>query len=319
MSGRTTCAGALALTAALALLAACGGGDEGDEESVEVIPFVPDPVGDPTTGAEMADPAVPDCTHEDIVLRVLASGAAEAPEGRSGPSTHDVRNLALEAAPGVACGLAETPVVHVFPEEAAVGPILNDPTPPAEGRPLLSGRQRLVSPLIWASSCVPDDAQVVVLVDVTGTTLNAELPNPPACDPSRPSRAGAWVPLNGPAQTPLPLAVSLVDPPDELPYGGTAEVVVEVRNDGVGPFQLDPCPVYRITFGEVGASATARHRFNCAAAPAELASGESLRFAAELELPPDEFEHDFEGSLGVAVTDDYGAVALARPLTVSTD
>ena len=320
MSGRTTRACALALTTALLLFAACGGGgDDGDEESVEVIPFSPDPVGDPTTGAEMAGDDVPDCTQENIVLRVLASGAAEAPEGRSGPSTHAVRNLALEAAPGVACGLTGTPAVHVFPEEAAAGPILADPTAPAEGRVLLSGRQRLVSPLIWPSSCAAEDVQVVVLVDVAGTTLNAQLPNPPACDPSRPSHAGAWVPLNGPAQTPLPLAVSLVDPPDQLPYGGTAEVVVELRNDGVGPFQLDPCPLYRISFGDVGASATARQRFNCAAAPAALAPGESLRFAAELTLPPQAFEHDFEGSLGVMVTDDYGAVAQAKPVAVSTD
>jgi hypothetical protein len=321
MSGRTTRAGALALTAALALVAACGGGgDDRDEESVEVIPFVPDPVGDPTTGAEMANADVPDCTHENIVLRVLASGSAEAPAGRSGPSTHEVRNLALEAAPGVACGLAGTPAVQALdPAEATAGPILADSTAPAEGRVLLSGRQRLVSPLIWPSSCAPEGVQVMVLVDVAGTTLTAQLPNPPACDPGRPSRAGAWVPLNGPAQVPLPLAVSLVDPPDELPYGGTAEVVVEVRNDGVGPFRLDPCPVYRITFGDVGASATARHRFNCEAAPAELAPGESLRFAAELALPADRFEHDFEGSLGVVVSDDYGSVAPAKPVIVSTD
>jgi hypothetical protein len=317
MSGRTTRA-ALALSAALALLAACGGGD-GDEESVEVIPFAPDPVGDPTTGIELAEADVPDCTADVIGLRVLASGSAEPPAGRSGPSTHNVRNVSLEAAPGVACGLVGTPVVQVFPAEATVGPVVNDPTPPAEGRPLLSGRQRLVSPLIWASSCAPEDADVLVLVNVAGTTLNAELPDPPACDPSRPSHAGAWAPVNGPAQAPLPLTVSLVDPPDELPRGGTAEVVVEVTNDGVGSFQLDPCPVYSITFGEVGASATARQRFNCAAAPAELAPGESLRFAAELTLPPQEFEHDFEGSLGVMVTDDYGAVAQAKPVTVSTD
>ena len=96
-------------------------------------------------------------------------------------------------------------------------------------------------------------------------------------------------------------------------------MVVEVTNDGVGAFQLDPCPVYSITFGEVGASATARNQFNCAAAPGELAPGESLRFAAELALPPQEFEPDFEGSLGVMVSDDYGAVAQAKPVTISTD
>ena len=69
MSGRTSRAGALALSAALLLLAACGGGgDGGDEDAVEVIPFAPDPVGDPETGAEMADADVPDCTPDDLAL-----------------------------------------------------------------------------------------------------------------------------------------------------------------------------------------------------------------------------------------------------------
>jgi hypothetical protein len=87
----------------------------------------------------------------------------------------------------------------------------------------------------------------------------------------------------------------------------------------VGPFQLDPCPLYRITFGEAEATATASHRFNCAAAPPELTPGESLRFAAELELPRDQIAHDLEGTLGVVLTDDYGAAAGTKPLTVSTD
>ena len=321
MSGRTSRAGALALSAALLLLAACGGrGDGGDEDAVEVIPFAPDPVGDPETGAEMADADVPDCTPDDLALRVLTPRSApDESDAAAVAAAAAVRNLAIESSRGTPCGLAGAPVVHLVPEAATAGPIQVDPTAPAEGRVLISGRQRIVSPLIWPSSCAPGGGDVLALVDVAGTTLNVVLPDPPPCDPTRPSRAGAWVPLNGRAQPPLPLAVSLVDPPGELPYGGTAEVVVEVRNDGVGPFQLDPCPLYRISFGEEGASATASHRFNCAAAPPELAPGESLRFAAELELPPARFDHDFEGSLGVVVTDDYGAVAQAKPVTVSTD
>jgi hypothetical protein len=204
----------------------------------------------------------------------------------------------------------------MFPAEAAT--VQADSTPPAEGPVLLSGRQRLVSPLIWPSSCAPEGAEVRALVEVAGTTLNVVLPEPPPCDPSRATRAGEWVAMRGPASA-LPLTATLVDPPTELPYGGTAEVVVEVRNDGVGPFQLSPCPLYRITFGEAGAEATASHRFNCAAAPAELAPGETLRFAAELELPQDQIAHEVEGDLGVVVTDDFGAVARTEPVTMSTD
>jgi hypothetical protein len=322
MSGRTTRVTAAALSATLAVLAACGGGDDdgGAEEAVEVIPFAPDPVGDPATGVEMAGDDVPDCTQDDLVLSVLSPNpASPGPSGRDGRSAADVRNLAIEVAPGAACGLAGTPTVQLFPAEASAGPLQAEPAAPAEGRLLLSGRQRLVSPLIWPSSCAPEGAEVRALVAVAGTTLNVVLPDPPPCDPARPSRAGAWVPLRGRAQVPLPLSVSLVDPPTELPYGGTAEVVVEVRNDGVGPFQLDPCPQYRISFGEAEASATASHRFNCAAAPPELAPGQSLRFAAELALPPDEIPHEAEGTLGVVVTDDYGAAAVARPVTAATD
>ena len=319
MPGPPFRSGAAALSMALVFLAACGGGGKGDDESVAVIPFAADPVGDPGTGAEMAPDDVPDCTQADLVLRLLSPDqtSSTAPE-RTGRSAADVRTLAIEAGPGVTCGLAGTPVVHLDPVEAAAGPVQADPTPPAEGRLLMSGRQHLVSPLIWSSSCGPEDADVQALVDVAGSTLAVPLPDPPACDPSGPSRAGAWVPMPAPAQL-LPLAVSLVDPPTELPYGGTAKVVVEVRNEGIGPFQLDPCPLYSITFADGASSATADNRFNCAAAPPELGPGETLRFAAELALPPDQIAHNTEGTLGVAVIDDYGAAARTKPLTVSTD
>jgi hypothetical protein len=320
MPGSPVRAGAATLSAALLLLAACAGGGKGDGESAEVIPFAADPVSDPGTGAEMAPDDVPDCTQADLVLRLLSPGQSStstAPE-RPGRSAAGVRTLAIEAGTGVSCGLAGTPVVHLAPDGATAGPVQADPTPPAGGRLLMSGRQRLLSPLIWSSSCAPEGAEVSALVDVAGSTLEVVLPDPPACDPSRPTRAGAWVPLRAPAEL-LPLAVSLVDPPSELPYGGTAKVVVEVRNEGVGPFQLDPCPLYRITFGDGASSAVADNRFNCAAAPAELGPGETLRFAAELALPPDQIGHDTEGTLGVVLTDDYGAAARSKPLTVSTD
>jgi len=319
MPGTSVRAGAAALSVALLLVAACSGGGKGDDESVAVIPFAADPVGDPGTGAEMAPDDVPDCTPDDLVLRLLDPGQPSSSAAPDRPaSAAEVRTLAIEADTGVSCGLAGTPVVHLDPEEAAAGPVQADPTPPAAGRLLMSGRQHLVSPLMWSSSCAPEDADVRALVDVAGSTLDVQLSDPPACDPTRPTRAGAWVPLRAPAPL-LPLAISLVDPPAELPYGGTAEVVVEVRNEGVGPFQLDPCPQYRISFGAGVATAAAENHFNCAAAPPELGPGETLRFAAELALPAEQFAHDTEGTLGVALIDDYGAAARTKPLTVSTD
>ncbi|HEY7070662.1 MAG TPA: hypothetical protein VH479_11125 [Acidimicrobiales bacterium] len=319
MPGPSVRAGATSLSVALLLLAACSGGGKDDDESVQVIPFAADPVGDPGSSAELAPDDVPDCTQEDLVLRLLSPGQSSTSAAPERPaSTGEVRTLAIEADAGVTCGLAGTPVVHLVPEEAAAGPVQADPTPPAAGRLLMSGRQHLVSSLIWPSSCAPEDADVQAQVDVTGATLEVPLPAPPACDPNQPTRAGAWAPLRAPAQL-LPLAVSLVDPPTELPYGGTVEVVVEVRNEGVGPFQLDPCPQYRISFGSGASTAAADNHFNCAAAPAELGPDQSLRFAAELALPADQFAHDTEGTLGVELTDDYGAAARTKPLTVSTD
>ena len=71
MPGPSVRAGAASLGVALLLLAACSGGGKSDDESVAVIPFAADPVGDPGTGAEMAPDDVPDCTPDDLVLRLL--------------------------------------------------------------------------------------------------------------------------------------------------------------------------------------------------------------------------------------------------------
>ena len=48
-----------------------------------------DPVADPGTGAEMAPDDVPDCTQDDLALRLLA-GSQTAPAERPGGPSADI-------------------------------------------------------------------------------------------------------------------------------------------------------------------------------------------------------------------------------------
>jgi hypothetical protein len=299
--------------AALGLVISCGGdgapsaGDAGDG----VVPFVPDPLEEPSAEPGPAPGDLAECTADQLSLAIVTDAEVLNSPGVSSFSTEN-RNLAVKALPGERCAVTAWPAVRVEPEEGAAGPLQRE----AGGGPdrlLMEGRQRFVGLLGWPSSCAAPGSEVRVVLEVAGGgTLSAPLPDPPPCDPARPGSAGFFMSFRE-APPPSPLAASFVDLPATLPHDGVAHVVVRLHNPGDQPFPLSPCPTIAVRFYESDSEtgAHANHRFNCAGAPAEIDPGGILDFAVELELPASEVLDDADGTLSIDFTDAEGSSATA--------
>jgi hypothetical protein len=114
-----------------------------------------------------------------------------------------------------------------------------------------------------------------------------------------------------------PLEAELVDPP--APHAGILEVTVALTNPGTQPVSLDPCPVYRLVYGESGTAVEIVNELNCPAAPDRIPAGGQLRFAAELELGND-IRPGFVGSVFLEVYfDDTHNAAFVEARSVRTE
>jgi hypothetical protein len=195
--------------------------------------------------------------------------------------------------------------------------LVPEPVSPRAERLLLTGRQRLVGIVRWRSSCAPSDAEVGVEATLAGgDTLWALLPDRPGCDPSAQNTGGFFMAF--PALPPeSPLEAELVELPATAPFAGTLRLIVGLHNPGAEPVSLDPCPVYRLAYGESGTVVEINNELNCQAAPDEIPAGGRLLFAAELALPSEEVPRGFVGSVMVDVylDDAHQTAAAAAELT----
>jgi hypothetical protein len=290
----------------LAAVAGCGdGGDVGAGSGaapVDVVPFERRPVEPPDVSPadEVAGHEVPECTSDLVTFEVVEVLGGEA--GVGGLLPPETRTVALMARSGERCGLSGWPALHLTASEGHPDSFEPDVVVPLPaGRLLLTGRQRIVGVVRWYSSCAPPDADVGVEATLAGgDTVWAPLPDRPGCDPSARNTGGFFQTFPA-SPFDSPLKAELVDLPERAPFDGTLQVVVELSNPSPDPVSLDPCPVYRLAYGESGTVVDIHNEMNCAAAPDEIPAGGALRFAAELDLPREEIPRGFEGTVIVQV------------------
>jgi hypothetical protein len=191
-----------------------------------------------------------------------------------------------------------------------------EPVPPRVERLLLTGRQRVVGTVRWHSSCAPADAEVGVEATLAGgDTVWAALRDRPGCDPATQNTGGFFMTFPvSPVDSPL--NAELVELPPTAPFAGTIHLIVELSNPGAEPVSLDPCPVYRLAYGESGTVIEINNELNCSVAPDEIPAGGRLRFATELDLPSEEVPRGFLGSvmLDVYLDDAHQAAAASAEL-----
>lgn len=329
MRGRRWWAAVLALVVAVGT-AACGGDDDaGTTASIagrdaDVVPFERRPAEIPEeTTDRVAGPDVPECTADVVTYEIV--DPTEVLGGGGPPPGHspEHRIVALMARPGERCAVSTWPPLGLASSEGDAGTLVADiapPDPPPGERLLLAGRQRFLGIVRWLSNCAPAGAEVRVESRLAGgDVVSTPLPDPPACDPAAANTNAPW--LSVPASIPeSPLEATLVDVPAETPFDGTLRFTVALANPGDSPVALDPCPVYQLSFGESGTAVSLENELNCPAGPDEIAPGDELWFAVEMDLPGDEVPAGFSGAslfLTIHMGDGTTAHASTTDLSVS--
>jgi hypothetical protein len=301
---------------------AVGRGDRSNRASAsdDILPYARRPADVPAVGEEQAAPPdVPECRSDMVTLEVTRGpdyGAAD-PVGNETLVRH---LLALMARPGEECALSAWPTLRLTTTEGTPDAMAPEPVAPRTERILLTGHQRVEGRMDRHSSCVPADSEEGIEVTLPSRDIvRHRLPDRPGCNPTlrhRNTWLFGWV-EPAPPQGP-PFEAELVDAPETIPHAGTLEVTVALTNPGIEPVSLDPCPVYRLAYGEGGTVADAVNELNCPAAPDRIPANGQLRFAAELELG--DIAPGFVGGVMVQVFLDEGHhPALANAPFVRTE
>ena len=285
-----------------------------------VLPFVDRPAVVPEVmpQEETAGREVPECSAESVEFRlVTAEEVLGSPDASVAP---EVRNVAVTAAGDERCGVGSWPVLRLVDADGSPADgLVREGAPGPDRRLLLEGRQRLVGFLRWNSWCAaPEGAQVEAQLP-GGGVASAALGDPPACDPTKSNVGGPW--MTFPELPPEgPFAIELVDTPRTAPAGGMLRFTLVVRNSGIVPISLDPCPTMDARYGESGTLVALANELNCDAAPAALDPGESLLQAVEMDLPLEEIRPGFVGSLSVSLyTDADHQPAQTDPLELTAE
>ena len=250
---------------------------------------------------QAAPPGVQECRSDMVTLEARRGhdyGSAD-PVGNETLVRH---RITLMARPGQQCALSAWPTLRITTTEGTPDALAPEPVAPRTERILLTGHQRVEGRVDRHSSCVPPGAEVAVEVTLPSRDIvRQRLPDQPGCNPTLRNRNTwllGWVepaPPEGPA-----FGAELVDAPETVSHAGRLEVTVALTNPGTEPVSLDPCPVYRLAYGEGGTVADIVNELNCSAAPDRIPAGGQLRFAAELELGSD-IDPGFVGSVIVKI------------------
>lgn len=93
------------------------------------------------------------------------------------------------------------------------------------------------------------------------------------------------------------LVVDFAHVPERFTRGEGLRYVVLLRNTGVEPVSLTPCPAYYQAWGESGTAVSRTSYLNCDDAPGAVAPGAAVRFEMELPVGTQDVAAGFEGIL----------------------